>query len=319
MDRASPELPPLIVLAGATATGKTALSLGLADRIQGLEIVSADSRQVYKGMDIGTAKVTPGEREAVPHHCLDLVDPDVVFTAADYRRTALDALEAIASRGGMACLVGGTGLYLRTVARGFPLDRGAADDGVRADLEAALVDDGLDSLADRLRAGDPEAAASIDMRNPRRVVRALERLALTGSGLPPKPTGYPGSVAWLGIERQSDEHRRAVADRVVEQFDAGLLEEAERLRTRYPAESPAFSALGYREAFDVLDGLTDLATAIETDTSRTWAYARRQRSWFRGEPDIMPIEGGAGDLDRAMLALGPFLGALGGAEYAGGA
>ena len=314
---ASPELPPLIVLAGATASGKTALSLGLAERLEGLEIVSADSRQVYRGMDIGTAKVSADEQRAVTHHCLDLVDADVPFTAADYRAAALEALEAIAARGGIACLVGGTGLYLRAVARGFPLDQGATDERVRADLEAALVDDGLDGLVERLRSEDPEAAASIDLRNPRRVVRALERFAVTGSGLPPRPAGYPGSVVWLGLQVQPEEHRRAVADRVVAQFDAGLLDEARHLLSRYPADTPAFSALGYHEAFDVLEGRTDLAGAIETDTTRTWAYARRQKSWFRSEAGLIPVEGGAGDVDRAMLALEPFLGALGDAEYAG--
>ncbi len=146
-------LPPLVVIAGATATGKTGLSLALAERIPGAEIVSADLRQVYRGMDIGTAKVTAAERARVSHYGLDLVDPDQPFTAADYQRCALDALGAIAQRGGVALLVGGTGLYLRAVARGVPLADTGRDAEVRATLERRLESDGLPALVDELRSG----------------------------------------------------------------------------------------------------------------------------------------------------------------------
>jgi tRNA dimethylallyltransferase len=293
------------------------LSLGLADHIKGLEVVSADSRQVFRHMDIGTAKATIAERAAVPHHCLDLVDPDEAFTAADYRRAALEALGGIAERGGIACLVGGTGLYLRAIARGLPLDEGSADADIRADLEARLDTEGLDILADELRSGDPVAAARTDLHNPRRVVRALERFALTGTGLPPAPAGYPASVAWLWLQRSPDDHARAISMRVVEQFDVGLIDEADRLRARYDTDLPAFTALGYREAFDVLEGRADVATAIAAVTTRTKAYARRQRTWFRSEPDLVPIAAGAGDTAAAMAALAPFVGTLERSEYAG--
>lgn len=315
--RASPDLPPLIVIAGATATGKTALSLALAKRIERLEIISADSRQVYRGMDIGTAKADAADRAVIPHHCLDLVDPDAPFSAADYQRAALAALGDIAYRGGIGCLVGGTGLYLRAIARGLPLDEDAADAETRVDLEASLADHGLDHLVARLRAEDPETADRMDLRNPRRVVRALERLAVTGSALPPEPVGYPAPVIWLGLQLPRHAHRAAIRERVIAQFDAGLLDEADRLRSRYSVESPAFSALGYREAFDVLDGRTDLAAAIDADAARTWAYARRQRTWFRSEPGIIPLEGGAGDLASAILAIEPFMRGIEHAEYAG--
>ena len=293
------------------------MSLGLADHIEGLEVVSADSRQVFRHMDIGTAKATLAERAAVPHHCLDLVDPDEAFTAADYQRAALDVLGGIAERGGIGCLVGGTGLYLRAIGRGLPLEQGSADADIRAGLEARLATDGLDILADELRWGDADAAARTDLRNPRRVVRALERLALTGTGLPPAPTGYPSPVAWLWLRRSAEDHARAISMRSADQFDAGLIEEADGLRKRYDTDLPAFTALGYREAFDVLDGRADVATAIAALTARTAAYARRQRTWFRSEPDLMPVVAGAGDTAAAMAALMPFLGALERAEYAG--
>src|SRR5262245_2977411 len=132
-------LPPLVVIAGATATGKTGLSLALAEAIPNAEILSADSRQVFRGMDIGTAKASAAQQARVPHHGLDLVDPDEPFTAADYRRAARAALEGIASRGGVCVMVGGTGLYLRAVARGFPLEEAGHDPQVRADLERRLL------------------------------------------------------------------------------------------------------------------------------------------------------------------------------------
>ena len=306
-----------MVVAGATATGKTALALELARRLPGAEIVSADSRQIYRGLDIGTAKATLAEQATVPHHGLDLVEPDAPFTASDYRRAALAALEAIAGRGGLAFLVGGTGLYLRTVARGLPLDTGTTDASVREDLEARLARDGLASLVTALEQRDPVAAASVDRRNPRRVVRALERAMVTGSGLPPPPVGYAAPVIWLGLAREPAEHRAAISARVDEQFALGLLDEAARLRARFSEDLPAFSAMGYREAFDVLAGRRDLGAAKALDAQRTWAYARRQRTWFRSEPEVHWLATGEGVTARAWDVLGPFLRGVGRDGYAG--
>jgi tRNA dimethylallyltransferase len=311
------ELPPLVVVAGATATGKTALAIELARHLPGAEIVSADSRQVFRGLDIGTAKATPAERAVVPHHGLDLVDPDAPFTASDYRHAAIGSLEGIAARGGLAFLVGGTGLYLRAVARGLPLDAGTTDAAVRAGLEGRLAADGLPALVTELEQRDPVAATSVDRRNPRRVIRALERAVLTGSGVPPRPVGYAGAVLWLGLVREPIEHRQAIAARVDVQFAAGLLEEADGLRRRYGEELPAFSAMGYREAFDVLAGRSDLASAKAADAQRTWVYARRQGTWFRSEPDIHWLSSGEGCLPRAWQVLAPFLRSLGRDDYAG--
>jgi tRNA dimethylallyltransferase len=283
------------------------LGVALAGRLPGVEIVSADSRQVYREMDIATAKPTAAERAAVPHHGLDLVAPDEPFTAHDYQRAALDALGGIEARGGLALLVGGTGLYLRAIARGLPLGEAGTDPEVRAALEARLAEDGLEPLVMELRERDSAAAEAIDVHNPRRIIRALERAVLIGRAAPSEPRGYPGPVTWLGLARESEEHRRAIAARIEEQFRTGLLEEAERLRTRYPEDLPAFSAMGYREAFDVLAGRIDLAEAKTRDERRTWAYARRQRTWFRSEPDITWLEVGEGLTDRAVEALTPFL------------
>jgi tRNA dimethylallyltransferase len=263
------------------------LSLRLAEAIPGAEIISADSRQVYRGMDIGTAKVSAADRTRVPHHGLDLVDPDEPFTAADYRRVALDALHAIAGRAGVAIMVGGTGLYLRAVARGVALDETGRDASVRADLEGRLVGEGgLHKLVAELRSRAPIVAAGTDLANPRRVVRALERVAVQGDRPPPPPVGYPARSVWIGLQVDPTTHRVWIADRARAQFASGLLDEAASLSQKYDQSLRAFSAVGYREAFGVLNGTMTRDAAIERTITRTRQFARRQRTWFRAEPGI---------------------------------
>jgi tRNA dimethylallyltransferase len=297
---AEAEFPPLIVIGGATATGKTPLSLALAERIPGAEIVSADSRQVYRGMDIGTAKVTAAERELVPHHGLDLVDPDDPFTAADYQLAAFDALRSIAARGGVALLVGGTGLYLRAVARGVPLEATGRDPGVRAQLEQRLTAEGLPALAAELQSKAPRTAARTDLANPRRVVRALERVSVVGDKPPPAPQGYPARSVWIGLDLETSENDRRIEERARAQFAAGLIDEAAELRRHFDETLPAFSATGYREAFDVLDGRVSMERAIERNITRNRQLARRQRTWLRSEPDLNWLESSSDAVDAAF-------------------
>ncbi len=279
-------LPPLVVIAGATATGKTRLSLRLAQAIGNVEIVSADSRQVYRGMDIGTAKVSLSERAMVPHHGLDLVDPDEPFSVSLYQRHALQALEGIARRGRTGFLVGGTGLYLRAVARGVPLTEAPHDPELRARLEGELAELGVHGLAARLLAEAPAVASRTDLANPRRVVRALERVALEGDRLPPEPAGYPAPVLWLGLAVEHATHRTWIANRAAGQYAGGLVREAAGLAGRYDPALPALSAIGYREAIDVARGRRSTEEALAETIVRTRAYARRQRTWFRAEPGI---------------------------------
>ena len=298
--------PPLIVIAGATATGKTGLSLRLADWLAGqgiaAEIVSADSRQVYRGLDVGTAKVSAADRARIPHHGLDLVDPDEPFSVAGYVADARAALAAIAAAGGVAILVGGTGLYLRAVARGLDTDLLPSDAAVRARIEAELARDGLAPLAVRLQALAPERAAALDLRNPRRVVRALEIAELQGDAPLPAPRGYDGPVAWIGLTVDPAAHREWIASRARDQFAGGLLDEARALRERFDPGLPAFTAIGYREAWDVLDGRSTLEAAIELDAGRNVAFAKRQRTWFRTEPGVAWLDAAA-DQDRAARAI----------------
>ncbi len=282
--------PPLVVIAGATATGKTGLAIRLAEWLVAAgtpaEIISADSRQVFRGLDIGTAKVTAEERARIPHHGLDLVTPDVPFTVAEFARHARSVLEDLGRRRAVAILAGGTGLYLRAVARGLDTDALPADPVLRAGIEAGLDREGLEPAVTRLQTLAPNLAATIDLRNRRRVGRALEIAELRGDGPLPGPLGYDGPVTWVGLTLDPPMHETWIGNRAREQFDAGLIEEARVLREQYDPSLPAFSAIGYREAWAVLDGTATRAAAIALDAARNVTFAKRQRTWFRSERDI---------------------------------
>ncbi len=302
----SRRLPPLIVIAGATATGKTGLAIELAEALakrgRPVEIVSADSRQVYRGLDIGTAKASGAERARVPHHGLDLVDPDAPFSVADFVTHAEAALADLADRDGIGILAGGTGLYLRAVARGIDTDALPSDAAVRARIEAELAAEGVTRLAERLRATAPRLAAGVDLRNPRRVVRALEIAELRGDAPRPAARGYPAPVAWLGLVLDPAVHRGRIQARARAQFDAGLVDEAETLRRRFDPSLSAFTAIGYREAWAVLDGKLTRDEAIDLDARNNAAFAKRQRTWFRTEPDVTWLDAGQAPAAGAVLA-----------------
>ena len=298
--------PPLLVVAGATATGKTGLAVRLGramlDGGRPVVVISADSRQVYRGLDIGTAKVTEAQRDGVPHAGLDLVDPPERFTVTDFVRHATRVLDELAAQpGGVAILAGGTGLYLRAVARGLPVDDLPTDPELRAALETDLQREGLPALAARLVEQAPALAETVDLANPRRVLRALELARLRGDRPRPAPLGYPGPSAWLGLTVEPPVHREWIAARARAQFDAGLIDEAVALRARWDPTLPAFSAIGYAEAWSVVDGQRTLEEAIAADAARNVAFAKRQRTWFRSEPDISWLDATTGDPTRGAL------------------
>lgn len=274
------------------------------------EIVSADSRQVYRGLDIGTAKATPEERARVVHHGLDLVDPDQPYSVADFRAHALAALEALGARDGIGILAGGTGFWLRAVFAGIDTDALPSDAAVRARLEADLARDGVRALAARLLADAPRLAARTDPRNPRRVVRALEIAALRGDAPLPAPVGYPAPVLGLQLVVDAPEHRHRILARARAQFAAGLVDEARALRARFDPGLPAFSAIGYRESWAVLDGEATLEEAIALDAQRNVAFARRQRTWFRAEPSLAVVDATVDPVVAALRSLAPFLRAV---------
>ena len=302
MAEGPPKGPPLLVIAGPTATGKTGLSIEVASRLRDdgipAEIISADSRQVFRGLDIGTAKVALEARRGIPHHGLDLVDPDQPFSVVDFVRRARGVLGGIAERGGIAILVGGTGLYCRGMARGLDADALPFDAKVRASIEAGIATDGLAPAVERLRTLAPTLASRIDLANPRRVARALEIAELRGDAPPPAPLGYDGPVGWVGLRVEPALHREWIARRAREQFDAGLIEEARALRERFDPTLPAFSAIGYREAWAVLDGALEREAAIDLDARRNVAFAKRQATWFRSEPDIEWLDATAKPAER---------------------
>ena len=301
----SSSVPALLVVAGATATGKTdlAIDVALALRADGIpvEVISADSRQVYRGLDIGTAKPTVSQRRGVPHHGLDLVTPDQPFSIAEFADHVAAVLPSIAVSGGLALLAGGTGFYLRAIASGLDTRSLPSDRVVRARVEAGLSrPDGLEAASVRLRAVAPGLASRIDLHNPRRVARALEIAELVGDRPLPPARPYPGPVAWLGLAVEPATHASWISARARAQFDAGLIDEARRLRERYDPELPAFSAIGYREAWAVLDGRLSREAAINADASRNVAFAKRQRTWFRREPQIEWLDAAAPTEARSL-------------------
>lgn len=272
---------PLLVLVGPTAAGKTALSLALAHQFGG-EIVSADSRLFYRGMDIGTAKPTAVERYRVPHHLIDICDPDETLSLGEYQRRAYEAIAAIHSRSRLPLLVGGTGQYVTAVVEGWRIPAIAP----RPRLRAALESLGQAEAARWLHLLDPAAAERIDPRNLRRVVRALEVTLTTGrpfSDLQRKsPPGYDTRIIGLDVPREVLYER---IDRRVEQMMAeGLLEEVRRLRDAgYDRDLPAMSGLGYRQLLAYLHGETSLEEAVARIKFETHRYARQQATWFRSE------------------------------------
>jgi tRNA dimethylallyltransferase len=293
---------PLVAIVGPTASGKTDLALGVARQMP-VEILVADSRQAYRRMDIGTAKPTPSARAEVPHHLLDLVDPDEPFTVANWVARARRLIPEIASRGRAPLVVGGTGLYISALVDGHDYASQPWSPELRARLAEELEADGLVALVDRLRALDPEAAERIDLRNPRRVLRALERAEVGGGGVVPRATPYPGRVTLIGLERPREVLYRRIDDRARGLFtEDGLLDEVRRLLDAgYTIELTPMSGHGYREAASHLTGELTLDEAIAITARRTRQYAKRQLSWFGRDPRVRWLAAGSGPGDDERL------------------
>jgi tRNA dimethylallyltransferase len=292
--RRAPPPPPVAAIVGPTASGKSALGLALAKR-QPIEILVADSRQVYRGMDIGTAKPDAAARAAVPHHLLDLVDPDQPFSVADWLARARALIPEVAARGHLPLLVGGTGLYVTALLDGYQLPGEAPSAELRRQLVDELEADGLPPLAARLADLDPDTAARTDPRNPRRVLRALERIAAAGGGAEAaRASPYPGRVALLAISRPRDVLRARIDARVAFLFKNGLLNEVRALLDAGydPALAP-MSGHGYREAARVVAGEWDLERAIQVTARHTRQYAKRQLSWLRRDARVVWLAAGA--------------------------
>jgi tRNA dimethylallyltransferase len=299
---------PLLVVVGPTAVGKTDFAVALAERLRDLavvEAVSADSRQVYREMEIATAKPTAAQRARLPHHLIDVVRPDEGYTLAQYQAGATAAIADIAARGRLPLLLGGTGLYVRAVVDGLAIPAVPPDPALRAELEAEVEARGVAALHARLAALDPVTAGRIDAKNPRRLIRALE--VCIGSGRPlseqqgARPTPYRPLLLGLNMERAAL-YARADA-RVDAMLAAGLVEEAGGLAARgYGWELPAMSSLGYREIGGYLRGEATLAAAVERLKLNTHAYIRRQLTWFRPDTRITWLYAGRPAEELAALA-----------------
>ena len=293
--------PPVVAVVGPTATGKTALAVELARRLGG-EVVNADSMQLYRGMDIGTAKPDLTERGGVPHHLLDLWHVREAASVAEYRDRARAEIGRLRAAGTVPLLVGGSGLYVRAVLD--ELDFPGTDARIRARLEEELAEVGATELHARLARVDPAAAASVLPSNGRRIVRALEVVELTGApfraSLPGPAPHYPAVV--VGIDREPAELDERIATRVGRMWAAGFVAEVEALAADGLREGPTASrALGYAQVLSQLDGALTPDEARERTVTATRRFVRRQRSWFRRDAGTTWFDAARPDLLDAVL------------------
>lgn len=282
---------PVVFLMGPTGAGKTAAALALATRLP-VEVVSVDSALVYRGLDIGTAKPDPGERRRVPHHLIDLCEPDEAYSAARFRADALAAIETIAARGRVPLLTGGTGLYFRLLESGIA-EVPASPPSVRAEVQAELREVGSAAMHARLAAVDPASAARIHPRDPQRITRALEVYRASGRPFSSYLEARPGAglarplvkCVLAPVDREG--LRRRLALRFAGMLERGLVNEVRALLARQTvtAASPGLRAVGYREVVRYLEGELGRAEMVEAAVTATRQYAKRQYTWFRAERD----------------------------------
>lgn len=304
--------PKILAVVGPTAGGKTALSIALAKKYHG-EIVSADSRQIYRGMDIGTAKVPilheprRGESakssilaeastraylcEGIPHYLLDIKNPDEEYTVADYKHDATAAISQILKNNRIPILAGGTGLYIDAVMNNLDIPKTKADPDLRAKIEKDIVENGIAAVFKKLVDRDPDAAYVVDPKNPRRVVRALEVATLTGEPFTAqrKKNDPLFDALKIGLSSPSERLRERINLRVDRMLQDGLVSEVETLVKKYGAACPAFDAIGYREIIDYLAGEMSLQQATDAIKLNTWHYARRQMTWFKKDKKVLWI------------------------------
>ncbi|WIB71871.1 MULTISPECIES: tRNA (adenosine(37)-N6)-dimethylallyltransferase MiaA [unclassified Curtobacterium] len=285
----------LIAVVGATGTGKSDLGIAIAERLRAAgrpaEIINADAMQLYRGMDIGTAKLPPAERHGIPHHELDVLDVTDEASVAAYQVAARADVDRIQADGGVAVLVGGSGLYVSAVL--FDLAFPGTDPALRAQLEREHEELGPGILLERLRALDPAAAATIDARNPRRLIRALEiasRSEVVTPSLPASPRAWRPSRI-LHLRRDREQLVSALHERAARMFEAGLVDEVAALREQGLEQGrTARGAIGYSQALEVLAGTATREHAVEATGIATRKYARRQVSWFRRYADAETLD-----------------------------
>ncbi len=300
---------PGIAILGPTASGKTRLAIALALQFQG-EIVSCDALQVYRHMDIGTAKIPFSEQQGIRHHMLDLQDPDRDFSAGDYQRIAREAIREIHARGHLPLVVGGTGFYLRALIEGL-FEGPARSEELRARMRKVIGRrKGPEILHRALRRVDSQSASRIAANDAERIIRAYEVYLATGrtmSWWQQQPRDSFKGYRWLkiGIALPREQLYQRINQRVEEMFQGGLLEEMRALLQRFPKTSHAFKAIGYRQAAAFLEGRLTLQQAVEETQKESRHYAKRQLTWFRADPDITWVDGqvDSGHLQKKVAGL----------------
>lgn len=282
-------LKPLVVLLGPTAVGKSDLAITLAENLSG-EIISADSRLFYRGMDIGTAKPNKQDRARIEHHLIDISDPDDVWSLARYQKAANQAIQDIHSRSKLPLLVGGTGQYIRAVIEGWEIPKAKPRPGLRRALEIWAEEIGEGDLHQRLVVLDPKAGEKIDPTNLRRTIRALEVIFSTGSrfSVQQRRSSPPYKIMTIGLNRPRSELYSRIDTRIDNMLKNGFVEEVQYLlEAGYSKKIPALSAIGYSEIIDYIDGNISLPEAVREIKRKTRTYVRRQANWFKtSDPKI---------------------------------
>jgi len=296
----------LILLVGPTAVGKTEIAIQLAQRING-EIVSADSRLFYRGMDIGTAKPTHKEQERIPHHLIDIANPNKILSLAIFQQKAREAIADIHARGKLPLLVGGTGQYVRAVTEGWKPPEVTPDERLRSELKKEHEEKGKDFLYEKLKSLDPEAAEKIDPRNVRRTIRALEVIMTTGRKFS-KQRGQsesPYNLITIGLTRPRPELYARIDARIESMFANRLLDEVKGLLAKgYSPNLPTMSAIGYRECVSVIEGTLRIEQAKVEMRRATRIFVRRQSNWFKvSDPNIHWLYAGEENIVDKIIAI----------------
>lgn len=301
----------LLIITGPTAVGKTELSLQLAEMFHG-EIISGDSMQVYEGMDVGTAKASPAERARVPHHLIDIVQPDVSFSVQEFQHLVREKIAEIDGRQHLPMLVGGTGLYVEAIAHGYEMPQVGESPEIRERWQTFAEQEGNLALHQKLREVDPVTAERLHPNDQRRLIRALEVYELTGHPFSQskRKVDSPYNLLWIGLTMPRDLLYERINQRVDQMFAEGLVEEVKKLRAKgYQRGLTSMQAIGYKEIMSYLDGEITFEYARDWIKQGTRNFAKRQLSWFRRLPEIewfdMMDEGAVGEI-RERVA-GKFL------------
>lgn len=301
----------LLVIIGPTAVGKTRLSIEMAKRFNG-EIISGDSMQIYRGMDIGTAKITKAEMAGIPHHLLDIKDPQENFSVAEFQLLVRAKITEIAKKGKLPIIVGGTGLYIQSVIYDYQFSDVSGDEAYRLLLENRAKEIGNEGLHKELSAVDPESAVQIHPNNLRRMIRALEIYHLTGKTMTEYQRGQKPELlyntALVGLTMDRDQLYERINDRVDLMLKEGLLEEVTGLYKQGLKGCQSIQAIGYKEIFDYLDGTIRLEQAIENLKQNSRRYAKRQLTWFRNKMDVQWFEmTNVNDFSKKILEISQYV------------